>query len=126
METEQSQKTIFEQIGGEKAVEAAVTIFYNKVQTDNRVNHFFRWIDMETQFKKMQMFLSFAFGGPIVYNGKSMEHAHKHLHKYGLKNEHFDAVIEHLTATMQELNVPSDLISKAASIAESTRKDILG
>ena len=126
MKTEQSQKTIFEQIGGEKALETAVVIFYNKVQSDNKVNHFFRWIDMETQYKKMQMFLSFAFGGPIIYHGKSMGKAHKHLHQYGLKDEHFDAVIAHLTATLQEINVPDDLIEKAASIAESNRKDILG
>lgn len=126
MKTEQSQQSIFEQLGGEKAVEAAVTIFYNKVQADSRVNHFFRWIDMETQYKKMKMYLSFAFGGPTVYNGKSLGNAHQHLLKYGLKDAHFDAVLEHFKATMQELNVPDELIAKAATIAESTRKDILG
>jgi len=34
--------------------------------------------------------------------------------------------MEHLGATMNELNVPQELIAQAAAIAESTRNDILG
>jgi hemoglobin len=34
--------------------------------------------------------------------------------------------MEHLGATMKELNVPSELIAQAAAIAESTRNDVLG
>ncbi|NOS87404.1 MAG: group 1 truncated hemoglobin, partial [Methylococcaceae bacterium] len=35
-------------------------------------------------------------------------------------------IMEHFGATMKELNVPQDLIAKAAAIAESTRQDVLG
>jgi hemoglobin len=55
-----------------------------------------------------------------------MRTAHAHLVKMGLNDSHFDAVMEHLGATLTELNVPADLIAEAAAIAESTRKDILG
>jgi hemoglobin len=34
--------------------------------------------------------------------------------------------MEHLGATLTELNVPGDLIAEAAAIAESTRNDVLG
>jgi hemoglobin len=34
--------------------------------------------------------------------------------------------MEHLGATMKELNVPPELIAQAAAIAESTRNDVLG
>jgi hemoglobin len=34
--------------------------------------------------------------------------------------------MEHLGATLQELNVPAELIAEAAALAESTRKDVLG
>jgi hemoglobin len=44
----------------------------------------------------------------------------------GLDSSHFDAVMEHLGATMTELGVPGNLIAQAAAIAESTRKDVLG
>jgi hemoglobin len=33
--------------------------------------------------------------------------------------------MEHLGATLKELNVPDNLISQAAAIAESTRNDVL-
>ncbi|MEI6144923.1 MAG: group 1 truncated hemoglobin, partial [Methylococcales bacterium] len=46
--------------------------------------------------------------------------------KIGLGNDHFNVVMEHLGATLQELNVPSELIAEAAALAESTRKDVLG
>jgi hemoglobin len=44
----------------------------------------------------------------------------------GLDNSHFDAVMEHLTGTLQELNVAQELIDQVAAIAESTRNDVLG
>jgi hemoglobin len=46
--------------------------------------------------------------------------------KKGLNDSHFDAVMENLGATLKELNVPDELIAKAAAIAESTRNDVLG
>lgn len=68
-----------------------------------------------------------AFGGPNNYTGTDMRQAHAHLvKKYGLNDSHFDAVMEHLGATLQELNVPAELIAKVAAIAESTRNDVLG
>ena len=44
----------------------------------------------------------------------------------GLNDSHFDAVMENLAATLEELNVPGELIAEAAAIAESTRNDVLG
>ena len=46
--------------------------------------------------------------------------------KMGLDSSHFDAVMEHLGATLTELGVPDNLIGQAAAIAESTRNDVLG
>ena len=48
------------------------------------------------------------------------------LSRKGLGDADFDAVMENLGATLQELNVPGELIAEAAAIAESTRNDILG
>jgi len=67
-----------------------------------------------------------AFGGPNNYSGTDMRTAHARLVKMGLNASHFDAVMEHLGATLTELNVPQELIAQAAAIAESTRNDVLG
>lgn len=118
--------SLFDQIGGEAAVNAAVDIFYRKVLADDRISSFFEGVDMDTQAAKQKAFLTVAFGGPNNYSGKDMREGHAHLVKKGLNDSHFDAVMEHLGATMQELNVPAELIAQAAAVAESTRNDVLG
>ena len=119
-------QSLYEKIGGEAAVNAAVDIFYRKVLADDRINKFFEDVDMEQQAAKQKAFLTMAFGGPHSYTGKDMREGHAHLVKNGLNESHFDAVMENLGATLKELNVPDELIAEAAAIAESTRNDVLG
>jgi hemoglobin len=126
-ETETQQTaTLYERIGGEAAVNAAVDLFYRKVLNDYRINRFFDNADMDKQIAKQRAFFTMAFGGPNHYTGQDMRNAHARLVKIGLDDSHFNAVMEHLGATLVELNVPAELIAEAAAIAESTRNDILG
>lgn len=123
----ENNPSLYEQLGGEPAVNAAVDIFYRKVLSDHRINRFFDNSDMEKQAAKQKSFLTMAFGGPNNYNGADMRQAHAHLvKKWGLDDSHFDAVMEHLSGTLEELNVPQNLIDQVAGIAESTRNDVLG
>ena len=118
--------SLFTEIGGEGAVNAAVDIFYRKVLRDERIKRFFEGVDMNKQAAKQKAFLTMAFGGPHNYSGADMRKGHAHLVAQGLNDTHFDAVMEHLGATLVELKVPANLIAQAAAIAESTRKDVLG
>ena len=54
---------LFERLGGEAAVDAAVDKFYDRVLADDRINHFFSGVDMAQQHKHQKSFLTFAFGG---------------------------------------------------------------
>jgi len=119
-------QSLYEKLGGEAAVNAAVDIFYRKVLADKRINQFFEGVDMDDQAAKQKAFLTLAFGGPNNYDGKDLRSGHAHLVKNGLNGSHFDAVMENLGATLKELNVPDELINEAAAIAASTRNDILG
>ena len=114
--------TVYEQIGGAAAVNAAVDIFYRKVLGDPVISHFFDTVDMDRQIGKQKAFLTMAFGGPHNYTGKDMREGHKHLK---LKEEHFQAVAGHLQSTLQELNVPQHLIAEVMKIAASTHDDVL-
>lgn len=118
--------TLYERIGGEAAVNAAVELFYRKVLNDYRINRFFDNTDMDKQIAKQKAFFTMAFGGPNNYTGQDMRTAHARLVSMGLDDSHFDAVMEHLGATLTELNVPAELIAEAAALAESTRNDVLG
>ncbi len=118
--------SLYNDLGGEAAVNAAVDIFYRKVLKDDRIKHFFDGVDMSKQIAKQKAFLTMAFGGPNNYSGADMRRGHAHLVAKGLNDSHFDAVMENLGATLTELKVPGNLIAQAAAIAESTRKDVLG
>lgn len=118
--------SLYEQLGGQAAVEAAVDSFYRKVLADDRVSHFFEDTDMDRQIAKQKAFLTMAFGGPHNYSGRDMRSAHAPLVQKGLNDSHVDAIIELLGATLRELGVGDHLIGEVAAIAESTRKDVLG
>ncbi|MFO0757428.1 MAG: group 1 truncated hemoglobin [Byssovorax sp.] len=118
--------TLYEQLGGEPAVNAAVDIFYRKVLMDDRISKFFDGVDMDRQIQKQKAFLTMVFGGPNNYTGKDMRTAHARLVSAGLNDGHFDAVVENLAATLKELGVGDDKIGEVAKIAESVRNDILG
>jgi len=118
--------SLFDQLGGQPAIEAAVDIFYRKVLVDDRISRFFEGVDMDRQRSKQKAFLTMAFGGPVNYSGKDMRNGHAHLVKMGLNDSHFDTVIELLGGTLKELGVADGLIQQVATIAESTRNDVLG
>ena len=117
--------SIYEQIGGADAVDAAVDIFYRKMLSDDRVNYFFNSVDMDGQRAKQKAFLTMVMGGPNNYTGKDMREGHKHLIEKGLNDSHVDIVIEHLGSTLQELGVPDDIIGQIAAVAEGARDDVL-
>ncbi len=117
---------LFDRLGGEAAVNAAVDIFYRKVLADDRINRFFDGVDIDKQAAKQKAFLTMAFGGPNNYTGEDMRKGHAHLVERGLNDSHFDAVVENLGATLKELGVADDLIGEVAAIAETTRNDVLG
>lgn len=118
--------SLFDRIGGEGAVDAAVDIFYRKVLADDRISEFFDGVDMGKQAAKQKAFLTMAFGGPNNYTGEDMRKGHAHLVARGLNDSHFDAVVENLGGTLAELGVSDDLIGEVAAIAETTRNDVLG
>ena len=117
-----TEKTLYEKIGGAAAVEAAVDLFYRKVLADPRINRHFDAVDMDRQRAKQKAFLTYAFGGPNQYSGKDLRAAHASMK---LEEGEFNAVMEHLGATLVELGVPAPLIQEAAGIALSVKNDVL-
>ena len=125
VEPEAAEASVYDQIGGEAAVNAAVDVFYRRVLADAYVNRFFEGVDMDKQAGKQKAFLTMVMGGPHNYTGKDMREGHKHLIKMGLNDSHFDHILMHLRATLAQLGVPENLIQTIIGVAESTRDDVL-
>ena len=117
--------TLYERIGGEKAVNAAVELFYRNLLSDGRVARFFDSVDMNDQIAKQKSFLTMAFGGPNKYTGLDMRHAHKQLLDKGLNDSHVDAVLENLDRTLRQLGVGEKEVREVCDLANSVRDDVL-
>ena len=118
-------QSLYEKIGGQPAMDAAVDLFYRKVLNDDRVSRFFEDVDMDEQRAKQKSFLTMVFGGPNDYTGKDLREAHKSLVDDGLDDSHFDAVAVHLQNTLEELGVPAKLVNQVMATAAGTRDDVL-
>ena len=119
--------SLYQELGGQDAIDAAVDLFYQKVLADPRINHFFDGVDMQKQRAHQKRFLAVAFGGQADYAGRGMAEAHRRLvDELGLDDAHFDAVVEDLASALSELGVDADTIAHVAAVAESVRAPILG
>ena len=115
--------SLYQKLGGQAAIDAAVELFYTKVLVDERVKHYFEDVNMTKQKRKQKAFLSAALGGPIPWTGTDMRTAHADLH--GLNDSHVEAIGGHLKATLEELKVSKELIDQTLAIVETTRNDVL-
>jgi hemoglobin len=116
---------IYDEIGGEAAIDAALDKFYPKILGDPRVNVLFQGVDMAKLKKHARAFLAMAFGGPNTYGGRSLREAHERPRSQGMNESHFEVFMGHFRSTLEELGVPGPKISEIVAIAESGRNDVL-
>lgn len=117
---------LYDRIGGDKTMEIAVDVFYQKVLQDELVGKFFEDVDMEGQRLKQKSFLAMAFGGPYQFSALNLRKAHQPLvERLGLSDQHFDRVIELFTETVRELRVPEKEISAMVETLQTFRDDVL-
>lgn len=117
---------LYERVGGDKAMDLVVDVFYRKVLQDELVGKFFEDVDMEAQRLKQKSFLAMAFGGPYRYEGQELRAAHRRLvRELGMTDAHFDRVIAHFRDSVTELHVPDAEVRKMCEILETFRDDVL-
>ncbi|MBI2893279.1 MAG: group 1 truncated hemoglobin [Deltaproteobacteria bacterium] len=104
--------SLAQRLGGREAIAAVVHGFAEKVLADRRIKRFFRRVNRESFETAMTDHLCHLGGGECQYNGRSMEEAHHGMH---LTDAHFDALIEDLTAALDE-----------AHIADAEKNELLG
>jgi hemoglobin len=120
-------KSLYDRLGGEPAIMAAVADFYDRVIGDPLVAPFFASLDMKAQSRKQVAFMTWAFGGPTEYRGRDLSSAHAELvREKGLRDEHFDAVVLHLEQTLRDLGVAPDLVAEATNAVRGLRSKVFG
>ncbi len=117
---------LYNRLGGDKAMEKVVDVFYRKVLQDELVGRFFEDVDMVAQRVKQKSFLAMAFGGPYQYTELDLRKIHAPMvENLGLADAHFDRVAAILRETLDELEISKPEIDEVMAIIESTRDVIL-
>lgn len=118
--------SLYERIGGDGPLLAAVDGFYKRVLADERVAEFFKELSIEAQVKKQLAFMAHAMGGPEVYRGRDLGDAHRELVRTrGLTDEHFDVIVGHLRGTLEDLELEGAVVDEVVALIETTRPKVL-
>jgi hemoglobin len=104
-----AEKSLYERLGGQPAIQAVASGLVDRILADTRVNKWFAHAAASTEnanaYKaKLADFLCQSTQGPCHYTGLDMTAAHK---GRGVTNEAFNAVVEDLVGVLNKLNVPS-------------------
>lgn len=118
--------SLLQRVGGEDAVKAVVSAFYDKVFADPDLKPFFAQTDQAAQRLRQSKFLIQLMDGKAPNAAEYMRNAHKkYVHEMNLGDKHFDIVAGHLVSTLKDFKVPEDLIGEIAGALESLRAPVL-
>ena len=103
----QKQASLYDNLGGKKAITAVVDEFVSRVAADNRINAFFKQTASDPKrlasFKsKLVDQICEASGGPCKYKGKDMKAAHMGM---GVSGADFNALVEDLVGALDKFKV---------------------
>jgi hemoglobin len=101
------EKSLYDRLGGKKAIAAVVDEFVGRVAADARINGFFAKTasdpDRLKTFKNhLVTQICQASGGPCEYAGKDMKSAHMGM---GISGAHFNALVEDLVGALDKFKV---------------------
>ena len=97
------EKSLYDRLGGKKALTAVVDAFVGKAAADTRINAKFGKTDVPRLKEHLVEQLCFATGGPCKYTGNDMKTAH---HNMKVTEGEFNALVEDLVATLDQFKVP--------------------
>jgi hemoglobin len=101
------EKSLYDRLGGKKAITAVVDEFVTRVAADKRINGYFGKTASDPE--RMKTFknnlvnqICEASGGPCKYTGKDMKSAHMGM---GISGADFSALVEDLVGALDKFKV---------------------
>jgi hemoglobin len=115
-------KTLYESMGGEPVLRAALDHFADLVVADDRINFTFAEANM-AKFKQLLFEqLCNVSGGPCKYTGRDMRTAHA---KLNINNAEFNALAEDLYISLGQAGVPYRLQNKLMALLAPMQHEIV-
>jgi hemoglobin len=116
------QKSLYDRLGGQPAIEAVVKDFAGNVLADARINKKFAKSNADRLVKNLTDFVCNATGGPCKYTGQSMKKSHKNM---GVTTGEFNALVEDLVKTLDKFKVPEKEKGELLAALGPLSKDIV-
>jgi hemoglobin len=118
--------SLYDQLGGDTAISAALERFYEKVLADPTVSVFFERVDVARLKERQRSFFALAFGGPGTYEGRDLRVAHAAARARGLGEQQYEVFMGHFRDTLEELGVPEPQVTEVMAIADTGKDEVLG
>lgn len=118
--------SLYQELGGGEALQAALDRFYEKVMADPPVAVFFDGLDVGEIKAKQWQFWTIALGGESEYEGRDLATAHQGPRERGLDGPLFDRFVGHFRATLEEFGVPEDRIRQVLAVTDRHKAEVLG
>ena len=115
-------KSLYDRLGGLDAITAVTESWVARVGGDDRANGKFVRTDIDRLKKEVIDQLCEATGGPCSYTGRTMQETHDGM---AVTAGEFDVVMQHLDATLDELNVPKTERDELVGLLRPMRGDIV-
>ena len=118
-------KTLYERLGGYDAIAAVADDLLPRLENDAQIGRFWanRGDDGIAREKQLLVdYLSASAGGPLLYTGRDMLSSHKGM---GITESDWQILIDHLKASLAELQVPQQEQNDVLAFIDSTRADIV-
>ena len=122
-----TEKSLYDRLGGQSAIQAVASGLVDKILADSRVNKWFAHAasspeNTKLYKQKLSDFICQSTGGPCQYTGLDMATAHK---GRGVTSEAFSAVAEDLSALLDQLKVPAKEKSEVMTLVGSLKPSIV-
>ena len=99
-----ASRSLYDRLGGISAITMVIDSFIARAAADVRINKKFAKTDVpRLRFHLIEQVCDVT-GGPCDYTGRDMPTAHRNM---GVTDGEFDALVEDLTATLDQVGVPA-------------------
>lgn len=113
---------LYREVGGDAGLKAAVAVFYTRLTGDPELAPYFEHVDLGRLRAHQHSFLAAALGGPELFTGRPLEHAHAGL---GITDAHFDRVVDHLAETLGDLGGDPAYVAAVRRRIEGLRRRVV-
>lgn len=108
---------------GDEGVSAIVNEFYDRMIQDPRVNHHFTGRDTnKLRMHQMYFLVTYAMGGPEIYNGRKLSLAHKGLN---ITDQEYEITIRHLMGAMRKFEIPLEIRAKMEAFLRGVKPHVV-